>query len=469
MTAPHELPALEQAEAILAGDLSPAELADHYLERIGKHDNTLGCYLTVTADLARQQARAAQVRLREVADAHELGPLFGVPVAIKDVTRVAGVRCTYGSAAFTGHVADADDHVVTRMREGGMVFLGKTNTPEFALTCYTENRIAPPTRNPWDRSRSPGGSSGGSGAAVAAGLTPVAEGTDHGGSIRIPASACGIVGIKPGRGLVSNGPVGDFSGMSVHGPLARSVADAAALLDVMAGPMPGDSLTAVAPGGFTACARRVPRRLRIALVRTPLLPADVHPDCLTAAERTATLLAALGHDVTEAGLPGTAMLADAFISVMSCIAAVPDVASEDLLMPFTRTLRAIAAGVSGPRLARALTTYQSMAAHMAATVFARYDIVLSPALATPPPMVGGLRDDADQDAEFNAQAAFMPFTPLYNPLGLPSIALPALWNDDGLPVGMLLSGPHGSEGTLISLSAEIEAARPWSDRKPDLW
>lgn len=470
MASLHDLTALDQAAAIRAGEISPAELAAHYLDRIARLDGQFGAYLTVTADLAKKQAARAEERLRSDPDRRGLPPLFGVPIAVKDVTRIAGVRCTYGSAAFANHIAETDDHVVTKLRAAGTVFLGKTNTPEFALTCYTENRIGPPTRNPWDLDRSPGGSSGGSGAAVAAGLASVAQGTDHGGSIRIPASACGIVGIKPGRGRVSNGPDGDFSGMSTSGPLARTVADAAALLDAMAGSMPGDAVTAPPVGDtFLDCARWNPGRLRIAVVGTPLLPAEIHPDCRDAQRRIAEVLVSLGHEVVEADIPDVSELADAFISVMSCIAAVPEVPDESVLMPFTRTLRAMAGGVSGQKLARALTTYHVVTTRLASSLFTRHDVVLSPTLATPPPAVGGLRDDEDQDAEFNAQASFMPFTPLYNPPGLPSMSVPALWNADGLPIGVLLSGRHGGEGTLIALAAQIEAARPWTNRKPGSW
>jgi hypothetical protein len=204
--------------------------------------------------------------------------------------------------------------------------------------------------------------------------------------------------------------------MSANGPLARTVADAAVLLDGMAGPMPGDAVTAPPSSErFLDCARRDPGRLQIAVVGTPLLPAEIHPDCREAQRQTAELLVSLGHDVTEADLPAVAELADAFISVMSCIAAVPEVPDESMLMPFTQTLRAIAGGVSGQQLARALTTYQALTTRLASSLFTRHDMVLSPTLAIPPPAVGGLRDDQNQDAEFNAQASFMPFTPLYNP------------------------------------------------------
>lgn len=469
MSSLHDLTAVDQAAAIRARELSPVELTDWYLDRIAKIDGELGAYLTVTAGPARDQALRAEAAVRS---GEALPALHGVPIAIKDMARVAGVRTTRGSAV-GGEVADSDDHVVTRLRRAGTVLLGKTNTSEFAMTCYTENRIAPPTRNPWKLDHSPGGSSGGAAAAVAAGLAPLAHGTDHGGSVRIPASACGLVGLKPSRGRVSNGPGGDFSGLSTHGPIARTVADAAALLDAMTGPMPGESR--VAPGlpegeTFLDHARRAPGRLRIAAVTTPLLPGvPLHPDCRAAFLATAELLGSLGHEVVEVELPELPGLADAFISVMASLATVPEVPDEQALMPFTRTLRELAGGVSGQRLARSLSTFESAAAQLAAGLFGDHDVVLSPTLAQPPGLIGGLRDDADQDAEFAAQAAFMPFTPLYNPTGLPSVSLPAQWNAEGLPIGIMLGGRYGAEALLLSLSAQLEAARPWSDRRPDLW
>ncbi|HEY3004286.1 MAG TPA: amidase [Kribbellaceae bacterium] len=457
MTELHDLTALDQAAAIRTGDLKPTELAEAYLDRIAAHDSAIGAYLTVTADLARRQAAAAEEAVRA---GTELSPLHGVPIAIKDVTRVAGVHCTFGSVAFAEHVPDADDDVVGRLKDAGTVILGKTNTPEFALTCYTENKLAPPTRNPWDPERSPSGSSGGSAAAVAAGLAPIAHGTDHGGSIRTPASACGLVGLKPSRGRVSNGPDGDFSGMSTHGPIARTVADAAALLDAMAD----------AGETFLGHARRDPGRLRVGAVPTPLLPGvEIHADCITSYQRTATLLAGLGHEVEEAALPADDGLADAFIQVMSTLAGLPTVDDEDLLMPFTRTLRAIAAQVSGVRLAAALGVYERSTRRITAELFSRYDVLLSPALAQPPVKTGALRNDSDQDAEFGAQAAFMPFSPLYNVTGGPSISLPLHWNDEGLPIGIMLGARYGDEATLLALAAQLEAAQPWHDRRPPVW
>src|SRR5689334_14714267 len=238
----HDLTATEQAAAVRDGSVSPVELTEHYLDRIDRLDAALGAFITVTPELARKQAADAEAQaVAARREGRELPALHGVPVPVKDLNFVAGVRCTLGSAAFAEHVPDTDDHVVTRLREAGTILLGKTNTPEFGLPAYTENRLAPPARTPWDLERSAGGSSGGAGAAVAGGLAPIAQGSDGGGSIRIPASVCGLFGIKPSRGRVSQGPImPDLFGLSANGPLARTVRDAAALLDVIAGPMPGD-------------------------------------------------------------------------------------------------------------------------------------------------------------------------------------------------------------------------------------
>src|SRR5215469_1514492 len=239
---------LELSAAIAEGRLSPVEITDHYLDRIDRLNEQTGAFYTVTADLARQQATEAEKLVieskRSGEDTAALPALTGVPIPIKDLNMVAGVRLTFGSAIFADNVAVEDDYVVAELRKAGIVITGKTATPEFGLPCYTETRIGPPARTPWDLGRSSGGSSGGAGAAVAAGLAPAAQGSDGGGSIRIPSSVCGLFGIKPTRGRISRGPmIPDLVGLSTDGPLARTVADAALLLDAMTGNHPGDMYT----------------------------------------------------------------------------------------------------------------------------------------------------------------------------------------------------------------------------------
>jgi amidase len=244
MTQIHDLTVLELAAAIRRRELSPTEITGHYLDRIERLNTEVGAFYTVTADLAREQASQAEKAIARAGDPGELPPLTGVPIPIKDLNMVAGVRQTLGSLAFEDNVPAEDDHVTAALRAAGAVITGKTATPEFGLPCYTETAIGPPARTPWDLSRSAGGSSGGAGAAVAAGLAPAAQGSDGGGSIRIPASACGLFGLKPTRGRISHAPlVPDIAGLSTDGPLARTVADAALLLDVMIGNRPGDMYT----------------------------------------------------------------------------------------------------------------------------------------------------------------------------------------------------------------------------------
>src|SRR5690242_2598802 len=222
----HDLTALEQAAAVRAGEASPVELVDHYLARIEAHNDAVGAYVTVTADQARAAAKATERAARdarEAGDAGGLPPLHGVPVSIKDLNLTKGVRTMFGSTAYAEFTPPVDDHVVELLAAAGTLSLGKTNTPEFGLPCYTEPDVAPPARTPWDLERSAGGSSGGAAASVAAGLAPFAQGSDGGGSVRIPASACGLVGLKVSRGRISNGPVGgDTTGLAWSGPLART-------------------------------------------------------------------------------------------------------------------------------------------------------------------------------------------------------------------------------------------------------
>ncbi|MFH9422285.1 amidase [Streptomyces sp. NPDC017529] len=476
----HDLTALEQAEGVRTGELSPVDLTEHYLARAEELDATLGAYLTRTPGIARKQASAAEDEAAAARrEGRALPPLYGVPVPVKDLNQVAGVRCTMGSETLASYVPEVDDHVVTRLRRAGTILLGKTNTPEFGLPCYTENRLAPPARTPWDLERSAGGSSGGAAAAVAGGLAPVAHGSDGGGSIRIPASVCGLYGIKPSRGLVSSGPLlHDVTGLGTSGPLARTVADAAALLDVLAGPMPGAPYAAPAlpPGEtYASHARRDPGRLRVGyLTEVPFPGITVHQDCRDAVTRTAAFLAELGHDVDELALPADDGIRYAFTRVWSVIAAnrpVPP-ADEAKLMPLTRYLRERGAGIPATEFARALYSFRMLGQLVADGVMqpdGGFDVVLTPTVAQPPPLVGGLRDDADPQAEFAAVGAFTPFTPLYNATGQPAVSVPLHWNAAGLPIGVMLGGRYGEDATLIALSAQLERALPWAHRKPAVW
>ncbi|HLK74649.1 MAG TPA: amidase, partial [Streptosporangiaceae bacterium] len=295
MTQIHELTAIELAAAIRAKELSPVAVTDHYLRRMAELNDQVGAFYTVTAELAADQALAAEKAVAAAADPAALPPLTGVPIPIKDLNMVAGVRQTFGSLAYENNVPEGDDYVVTRLRDAGVVITGKTSTPEFGLPCYTETKIGPPARTPWDLSRSAGGSSGGAAAAVSAGLAPAAQGSDGAGSIRIPSSVCGLFGIKASRGRISGGPlVPDLLGFGIDGPITRTVADAALLLDVMTGNYPGDMYTQppLPPGEtFLGYASRPPGKLRIGrTLQAPVPGVEVHPDCLAAYEDASSLL-----------------------------------------------------------------------------------------------------------------------------------------------------------------------------------
>ncbi|MDF3291244.1 amidase [Streptomyces silvisoli] len=467
MAEPHELTMLEQAAAIREGELSPVELTRHYLARIDRLNDTVGAYLTVTPERALDDARRAERRLTE-GDAPP--PLLGVSVPVKDLVPVPGVRFTMGSAAFADHVAGASSRQAELLHEAGTVLLGKTNTPEFGLPAYTESLVGPPARTPYDLTRGAGGSSGGAAAAVAAGLASAAHGSDGGGSIRIPASCCGLVGLKPSRGRISPAPLGDVSGLGVPGPLARTVRDAAALLDVMSAHVPGDPAPLAPPERpfleWCDALERAPRRLRIARWARPDVPGvTVDPRILEVYEKTSTLLAELGHAVVDVPQPLDPGDRDAFTPVWAVLAALPSVpaARESELTPMTRWLRAQGQAASGLDYVRALAAMQSVGRKFA-TAVAGYDAVLTPTLAQLPPPVGALRDDADPAADFAAQIAFTPFTGPWNIAGLPAISLPVGWSESGLPIGMMLGAAHGAEGPLLALAAQVETAAPWAGR-----
>ncbi|MDF9813297.1 amidase [Streptomyces sp. SPB162] len=468
MGEPHELTMLEQAAAVRDGSLSPTELARHYLGRIERLNDAVGAYVTVTPERAAEDARRAERRL---AAGGVLPPLLGVPVPVKDLTPVAGVRWTAGSAVFADRIAESGTHVVDLLRAAGTVLLGKTNTPEFGLPAYTEGRIAPPARSPFDMELMAGGSSGGAAAAVAAGLAPAAHGNDGGGSIRIPASCCGVVGLKPSRGRVSPAPFGDPTGLAVAGPIARNVRDTAALLDVMAGPVPGEPVSvAASETSFLEWCEREPRRLRIGRWARPDVDVPVDPVVLAAYERTSVLLAGLGHEVVDVEQPlgpGDHGSFDPVWEVMALLAPVP-AGREGELMPLTRWLRERGRAASGERFARALGAMQAVGRKFAAAV-APFDAVLTPTLAQLPQPVGALRDDADPVGDFAAQYAFTPFTGAWNIAGLPAVSLPVEWTDGGLPIGMMLGAAHGAEGPLLALAAQVEAAAPWRERRPSGW
>ena len=462
----HDLTALEQGAAIRAGEVSSLELVEHYLARIEQHGEALGAFVTVTAERARQAA--AGVR-------SGAGPLAGVPTAIKDLNATAGVRTSFGSPAFAALVPDVDDEVVRRIRDAGLVSLGKTSTPELGSPCYTEPEGAPPAVTPWDPTRMAGGSSGGAAAAVSGGLVPVAQGSDGGGSIRIPASCCGVVGLKPSRGRVSGAPMyGDPVGLASNGPLARTVRDAAAFLDVMAGRAVGDPFWAPPEAQpFLAACEQEPGRLRVARFSEPVIAeTEVDPACLAAYEQASALLESLGHEVVDIEVPLSRDAVPVFETCWAVLTAQPllGMTSEvrALLRPLTTWLAESGTRVSGPEFGLAIGELRRLAARTL-TVLAPYDAVLTPTLASPPLPVGAIRDDDDPVADFEAQKRFTPYTSLWNLTGSPAVSLPTHVSPAGLPVGVMLATAPGAEAVLISLASQVEAAAPWVERVPPCW
>jgi amidase len=469
----HELSALEQAAAVRAREVAPTELVEHALARIEALDVGLGAFLTVTPDAALAAAAEAD---RAALAGGELPPLLGVPTAIKDLNNTAGVRTTFGSAVMADFVPDVDDAVVTKLAAAGTISLGKTNTPEFGFPCYTDNDLAGPARCPWDPTRLAGGSSGGAAVAVAAGMLPFAQGSDGGGSIRIPANVNGLFGIKPSRGRISNAPFGgDVTGLGTNGPLARTVADAAAMLDAMAGPVVGDPAWAppLPPGETFLCAAGRPvGRLRIGrALESPMPDARLEPEVAAALDDAGRLLESLGHDVEEAstGLLTEDVLA-AFERVWVLSGTQLPVPPERVgeLRPLTRELRARGLALSAQAAMEALSALRLFSRRFVQAT-AGYDVLLAPVCTMTPRPLGWFDADGDGAADFERQKRYAAFTALYNVTGQPAVSVPLHWTDEGLPVGTMLVGRPADEATLLALSAQLEQARPWAHRRPPTW
>lgn len=454
------VPATGQADLVRRGEVSPVELTQLYLERIERLDPELNAYVTVRGEEALADARAAA--------SAPAAPFRGVPIAIKDLDSTAGIRTTLSSRAFAEWVPEADNNTVARLRRAGFVILGKTNTPEFGTTAFTESELNGACRNPWDTSRTVGGSSGGAGAALAAGLCGIAQGSDGGGSIRIPASCCGVFGLKATRGRVSSAPFGPGIGLSTTGPLARTVADAAALLDVLAGYEPGDPWWA--PPFERPLAEEVgadPGRLRIAVTTTPpVADAEVHADCVAAVEDAATLLAAFGHEVEEAtpDWSGGDLNAD-FGVIWQVAPALYPIPDPSLLTPYNQGLLARAEATSSADYVRTLARLQLLARRVVA-FWEGYDLLLTPTLALPPVPLGWHLEVDEPWEQLLLAGRFTPFTPIVNLTGQPAVSLPLSWSGEGLPIGVQLVGRPADEATLVRVSAQLEAARPWHDRRP---
>jgi len=450
--------AAEQVRMLAEGMVTAPALLGIYLERIARLDPQLRSYRVVFADAARQEAEAAQHRL----DAGERLPLLGVPVAIKDDVDVAGELTTYGSSAVSTPAA-RDAEVVARLRAAGSVIIGKTTVPELMMLPYTESLTFGATRNPWDTALTPGGSSGGSGAAVAAGLAPLALGSDGGGSIRIPSGWCGLFGIKPQRDRVPLAPHHDaWCGLSVNGPIARSVKDAALFLDV----------TTTTPGpdvGFVGAAAREPGRLRIALSTKvpPPLVVNVGKQQRAAVDEAGALLRELGHDVVvrDPDYPPAAIYANYlpryFRGIYNDVRSLPH---QDRLEARTRNMARIGSLLSERRMAAVRAGESALTARIQ-SIFDDVDVVITPGNATGPSRIGAYQRRGAISSLLLVSRR-VPFFEIWNLTGQPAAAVPWGLDRNGVPVSVQLVGRPCDEATLVSLSAQIESARPWAHRRP---
>jgi amidase len=404
------------------------------------------------------------------------GPFEGVPFVVKQLMAdCAGTPTTLGSRFFASQpVAVADSAAVARMRRAGLVIVGRTNTSEFGLAPTTEPAFGGATLNPWRKGLSPGGSSGGSAAVVAARGLPMAHATDGGGSIRIPAALCGLFGLKPSRGRVSLAPIGEtLAGAGAQHCVSISVRDSAALLDALAGGEPGDPYTAPAAGSFLAATQRPPGRLRVAFMRKPVGGAPLDPALVAAVERTARLLEGLDHQVEEASPDhdpaasgealGTIMAANTWTNVQ--IRANGRVPGPDDLEPVTRQAAEHGRQISAHDYIRAVQTFHRTGRQLGA-FFERHDVLLSPTIARVSLPLGAVRMDGSSEQYQQGLAPMVAFTSVCNAAGVPAMSMPLAWSEDGLPIGLQFIGRFGAEAMLFSLAAELEHAQPWRDRKP---
>jgi amidase len=481
MTDPLDLDAVAQAELVRRGEVSPLELVDAAIERIEKVNPEINAVIHERFERARAEARG------ELPD----GPLRGVPMVVKDLDGMTeGDPYHAGTAHLKrlGYVADHDSNLQARFKQAGLIVVGRTNTPELGLVTTTEPEAYGPTRNPWDPSRSTGGSSGGSAAAVASGMVAIGHAGDGGGSIRIPASECGLVGLFPSRGRHSLGPeVGEsWGGLVRRLAVTRSVRDTAVVLDAVAGWMPGDPYSAPTPTRpFAEEVGAEPGRLRIGVRTQAGDPATVtHPDCIAATEQAARVLESLGHDVSPAEhelfddadfqAAFTGHFVNAFgvwtaaeLDHLGAISGEP--VTSDGVEAGTWAVAEMGRGVSGVQLQEALTAFSIFTRRMEAWWAAGNDLLLTPTITEPPPELGQFSTTPENPLNGLLRSSpIVQFTVPFNVSGQPAISLPLFWNDAGLPIGVQLVAAYGREDLLLRVAAQLEAAQPWSARVPPI-
>ena len=485
---------LALAEMVRNREVSPRELVAAAIERIEALNPQVNAVVHKMFDSALRQAEGA------IGD----GPFHGVPFMLKDLLSwYSGEPITSGSRLYQGWKPPHDTEIVRRYRNAGLIVVGKTNTPEFGLTPYTEPELFGPTRNPWDTSRTTGGSSGGSAAAVASGMVPWAGGGDGGGSIRIPASCCGLFGLKPTRGRTPVGPIAGeiWQGAVVEHSLTRSVRDSAAMLDAISGPEVGSPYYLTPPERpFLSEVGADPGRLRIAFTSKPLLGHTVHADCKAALADAASLLESLGHELVEAAPPvDREEFNRAFLTVV-CGELTADLVEAKRLtgrtpgpgnVEFTTWALNLLGGELSAGVFVSAERYLRKASREVGRFFTDYDVLLTPTMSVPPFPVGSLQPPAHERAilkvfgrlragaalkvfgalEQAAEKIFdvIPYPPLFNVTGQPGMSVPLYWNAENLPIGVQVVARYGDEATLFRLAGQLEAARPWKDRRPPVF
>jgi amidase len=466
--------ATELAGSVRSGEVSARELVDSAFEAIERLNRELNAFVTLSQERAIAEADA-------IAKGDER-PLAGVPIAIKDLGPLTeGIRTTFGTELLGDWVPDHDSALVRRLRGAGAIIVGKTNTPEFGLLPTTEPERFGPAHNPWDRSRTTGGSSGGSACAVAAGMVPLAHANDGGGSIRIPAACCGLVGLKPSRGRVSMAP--DFAelvgGIGIDGVVSRTVADTALALDIISGYETGDPYWAPDPSApFIEAVDRSPGKLRIAWTAVPPNRAAVDPQCEAAVRAAAEALESLGHEVSETAPDWSDdNYVPYFLAIWAagCAAQLTEIGhligglDTGKIEPLSRELYEEGRRLSAADLVVTLDYLRGLCRRIVA-FWDDYDVLVTPTLAQLPQELGWLQPEPGESAMqmLEKSGDFTPFTPALNLTGQPAISLPLEMSDEGLPIGVHLIGAPAGEELLLSLSAQLEEAIPWRDRHPEL-
>src|SRR4051794_4723604 len=466
--------ATEQAELVRSGELPARELVDASLAAIDRLNDELNAVVTRCDERALAEADAVQ--------AGDERPLAGVPLLVKDLAALTeGVRTTMGMRALEDWIPEEDSATVRRLRAAGAIVVGKTNLPEMGILPVSEPLRFGPARNPWDTSRTPGGSSGGSAAGVAAGMVAIAHGNDGGGSIRIPASCCGLVGLKPSRGRVSRAPrLSELAaGYATDGVLTRTVRDSALGLDLLAGYEPGDPYWALDPSApFVEALEREPGTLRVAYVVDSPNGVPVHDDCVAATRQAVELLESLGHQVQLVEVEADPRYVENFVTVWIAgtaneVATWSRISGQTLdieqLEPLSRQMYDMSLQLSATDYLGALDWLYDYSREIVA-MWEGFDVLVTPTLAKPPIEIGALAPaKGEQPVQMLMNSAeFVPFTPVWNVTGQPAISLPLYQSDAGLPIGVQFVGPPAGEELLISLAAQLEAAQPWADRRPAL-